>query len=224
LFFSVQFAIIGLMIITYQGVQSFRIQFGDTIIAYNPVSKESKYPSSSFGSDIVLTSLNHPDFNGVDNASRGDKKPFVISGPGAYEINDIAVQGFSSKTNYDGKEQINTIYLVSLENMNLCLLGVIQNSAELSPETKEALDGIDVLFVPIGGGEVLSPSDAYKLSVKLEPAIMIPMSFDSTGKDGGLKAFLKEGGEEGIKPQDKLTLKRKDLEGREGDIIVLSSS
>jgi L-ascorbate metabolism protein UlaG (beta-lactamase superfamily) len=212
------------MIITYQGVQSFRIQFSDTVIAYNPISKESEHSGSNFGADIVLVSLNHPDFNGIENASRGDKEPFVIDGPGAYEIGGIFIQGFASKTRYDGKEYINTVYLVSLENMNLCFLGAIQNSGEISLETKEALDGIDVLFVPIGSGDMLSPSDAYKLSVKLEPAISIPMSFDGTAKDVNLNTFLKEGGEEGVKVQDKLTLKKKDLEGREGDIIVLGSS
>jgi hypothetical protein len=33
---------------------------------------------------------------------------------------------------------------------------------------------------------------------------------------------LKEAGEESIKPIDKLTLKKKDLEGKMGDVVVLS--
>ena len=36
-----------------------------------------------------------------------------------------------------------------------------------------------------------------------------------------LKTFLKEAGEESQKPQDKLTLKKKDLEGKEADVVVL---
>jgi hypothetical protein len=36
-----------------------------------------------------------------------------------------------------------------------------------------------------------------------------------------LKTFLKEGGSEGLKPTEKLTVKKKDLEGKEGEIIVL---
>jgi hypothetical protein len=38
-----------------------------------------------------------------------------------------------------------------------------------------------------------------------------------------LKEFLKEAGNDKIKPVDKLTLKRKDLTGKEGDVVVLKS-
>ena len=36
-----------------------------------------------------------------------------------------------------------------------------------------------------------------------------------------MKQFLKEGGEEKTEPIDKLVIKKKDLEGKEGDIVVL---
>ena len=38
-----------------------------------------------------------------------------------------------------------------------------------------------------------------------------------------IKAFLKEGGQEGVKATDKLTIKAKELIGKEGEIIVLQS-
>ena len=38
-----------------------------------------------------------------------------------------------------------------------------------------------------------------------------------------LKAFLKEGGQEKVLPIEKLTIKAKELIGRQGDIVVLSS-
>jgi L-ascorbate metabolism protein UlaG (beta-lactamase superfamily) len=70
------------MVITYQGVQSFKVQFGDTVLAFDPVSKESKHKAASFGADIALVSVNHPDMNGASQASRGEKEAFVIKGPG----------------------------------------------------------------------------------------------------------------------------------------------
>lgn len=211
------------MIITHQGVQSFRIQFGDTVVSYNPISKESSFSSTSFGSDIVLISTDHPDMNGVDQSSRGDKSPFVVAGPGEYEIGGIFIRGFLSKTIYDKEEKINTIYLMNLENMNLCFLGALNSIDSISSETKEALDGIDILFVPIGGGEVLSPSDAYKLGVKLEAKIIIPMHYGKGINEKALKEFLEEAGEEKVKPIDKFTVKNKDLEGKEGEVVVISS-
>ncbi len=42
------------------------------------------------------------------------------------------------------------------------------------------------------------------------------------GAKDALKSFLKEAGSEGVQAVDKLTLKKKDLEGKEGEIIVLS--
>ncbi len=44
------------------------------------------------------------------------------------------------------------------------------------------------------------------------------------GVKDALKKYLKEAGEESVKPIDKLTIKRKDLEGKEGETIVLSAS
>jgi hypothetical protein len=38
-----------------------------------------------------------------------------------------------------------------------------------------------------------------------------------------LKKFLKESGAENVKPIDKLTIKKKDLEGKESEIIVLEA-
>ena len=209
------------MIITYYGGEFFKVQFGDTTLAFNPISKDSKLKSSRFGADIVLSTTYHSDFNGVEQVSHGDKKPFVISGPGEYEVKEVFIKGLPSESKYGGKDLVNTIYTVSLENMNICFLGALNNS-ELKNETVEALDEIDILFVPIGGDGVLDPAKAYKLAVSLEPKIIIPMHYGDVGANDALKVFLKEAGES-PKPEPKLTLKKKDLEGKEGDIVVLDS-
>ncbi|MDO8575643.1 MAG: MBL fold metallo-hydrolase, partial [bacterium] len=210
------------MIITYQGAEFVKIQFGDMTIALNPVSKDSKLPSSRFGADICLISANHPDFNGSDLVSHGDKKPIVIDGPGEYESKDVFIQGFASETEYGGKKSINTIYKILLEGMDICFLGAISNP-EIKNEVVEALDDIDILFVPIGGDGVLDPAKAYKLAVLLEPKIIIPIHYGDISKNkDALKIFVKESGDPAT-PQDKLTLKKKDLEGKEGDVMVLEA-
>jgi L-ascorbate metabolism protein UlaG (beta-lactamase superfamily) len=205
------------MIISYQGAQSFKVQFGDTVLAFDPVSKKSKFKANNFGADIALISLNHPDMNGVDQVNRGEKQAFIINGPGEYEIQGVFIKGLFSSSSYDGSEHINTIYTVNFENMNLCFLGALGNT-EIPSETKAGIDGVDILFVPIGGNGTLNPTEAYKFAVSLEPSIIIPMNFD----EKSLKTFLKEGGGEGVKPVEKLTIKKKDLEGKEGEIFVLS--
>ena len=198
----------------------FKVSFGDTTIAVNPISKDSKFKSTKFGSDITLVSLNSPEHNGADITSRGDKESFLINGPGEYEVSGVFIKGFPSKSKYGGEEKINTIYTVSLEGINLCFLGALGDK-DIPAKTKEDIDGIDILFVPIGGEGVLDSATAHKLAVQFEPKIIIPSHYGEVGLTNSLKTFLKEAGEEGIKPIDKLTIKRKDLEGKEGDVVVL---
>ncbi len=209
------------MIITYLGCEFFKVQFGDTTIALNPISKNSKLKNTRFFSDIALVSLNHEDMNGSENLSYNGKDPFVIQGPGEYETKGVFIKGFASKSNYGKAEMINTIYSISLENMNLCFLGALSD-IDLSAEVKEALGEVDVLFLPIGDEGVLDPSKAEKLAVELEAKLVIPMHYGDVGAKDALKKYLKEAGEEKVEPIDKLTLKRKDLDGKEGETVVLS--
>jgi hypothetical protein len=207
------------MIITYLGGAFVKVQFGDTILAFNPISKDSELKTSKFGADIVLSSINHSDMNGVDQVVFGDKKPFAISGPGEYEIKDVFIKGLPSQSDYDGEKRINTIYSVTLEGMNICFLGAV-STPELPKETDEAIEEVDILFVPIGGNGVLEPAPAYKLAVSIEPKIIIPILYDDAKGKDLLKAFLKEAGEN-PKPETKITLKKKDLEGKEAEVVVL---
>jgi L-ascorbate metabolism protein UlaG (beta-lactamase superfamily) len=157
--------------------------------------------------------------NGVDQVTFGDKKPFVISGPGEYEIKDVFIKGLPSDSEYGGEKRINTVYNVALEGMNICFLGAI-STVELPKATDEAIDQVDILFVPIGGAGVLDPAKAYKLAVSIEPKIIIPILYDD--KKDSLKQFLKEAGDN-PKPETKLTLKKKDLEGKEAEVMVVAS-
>ncbi len=209
------------MIVTYYGKQFFKVQFGDTVLAFNPISKESKTAekTAKFGADIALITTNHPDYNGIDNAAHGEKLPFAITGPGDYEIHDIFVKGVLSETEIGGKKYINTIYTLAIDNINLCFLGHL-SSKELTHDAREAIGSPDMVFVPIGGKDVLEAHEAHKLAVSLDPKIIIPMDYGPEKEGDALKLFLKEGGKTN-ESLDKLTIKRKDLDGREADIVVL---
>lgn len=205
------------MIISYQGVECFKISQGDLTLAVNPISKDSKSgPATRFGADITLITTNHADTNGRDQTSRGDKESFLIEGPGEYEIKEVFIKGFLSEAK-DGL--INTIYLISFEGMKLCFLGALANP-QLPAETLETLEDIDILFVPVGGAKdnnsVLDAAAAYKLAVSLEPSVIIPMHYTKET----LAQFLKEGGQK-IEAIDKFVVKKKDLDGKEGEIVVL---
>jgi hypothetical protein len=212
------FCYTGRMVITYLGKQFFKITQGDMVIAVNPIGKDSKAKASRFGAQITLITTNHPDYNGAENTFHGDTAPFVISGPGDYEVKGIFIKGILSESTIGGKKYINTIYSLSVDDISICFLGALSEGV-LSDSAREAIDTPDILFVPIGGGDMLAPSPAYKLAVSLDSKIIIPMDYDPAS----LKVFLKEGGDEKAVATDKLTLKRKDLEGKEGEIMVLTA-
>lgn len=207
------------MIISYFGRQHFKVQVGDLTVAFNPVSKEGKGKSTKYGADITLITTNHPDYNGAEQTEHGEKKPFVIRGGGEYEVKDIFIKGFNTVTKlHDGKkekEYQNTSYVLTIDNIRVTFLGAL--SQALQPEHKEIIDETDILFIPVGeDGFLLNPYDAQKLAVSLEPKLIIPMDYT----EKSLPIFLKESGAEKISPVDKLTIKRKDIEQKQGEIIL----
>lgn len=197
------------MVITYYGASCFKVQSGETVLAFNPPSKDSEFKSPRFQTNVVLISTNHKDYNGWENlsAKEENKPPFVIDGPGAYEIAGVYIKGIPNGSN--------TIYVLFLENIYFCHLGAFVEKT-LSPELKEEIGEIDILFVPIAAED--NGQKATQIAAQLEPKITIPMHY----QENSLKQFLREFGNGSIKPVEKLTTKKKDL-GEKNQVIVLES-
>lgn len=204
------------MTINYYGLGYVKIVSGDFSLAFNPPQK-APFKAPRFGADLALSSLRLPEYNGVELASLKDKTPFVIDGAGEYEIRGVFVKGVEA-AGPAGK--INTIYSVWLEGINLCHLGA-PASVEFSGEVKEALGEPDVLFVPTYGGETMAESAASRAATSLEAKVVIPLFYD--GSKEHLKKFLEEEGMEKIEPQEKLSLKKKDLTGEGSKLVVIKS-
>src|SRR4051812_19513348 len=99
------------MIITYNGCEFFKIAQGELVLAMNPVSKDSKTGiNARFGADIAFQSVNHPDYNGIEQLSYGEREPFIVKGPGDHEVKEIFIKGVPSEANLGGKKYVNTIY------------------------------------------------------------------------------------------------------------------
>ncbi|HWO07118.1 MAG TPA: MBL fold metallo-hydrolase [Candidatus Paceibacterota bacterium] len=206
------------MILTYHDGFCIRASAGDTTIVFGPVSKQSKkFKPTNFGADVALISLNHPDMNGAEEAGRGEKQPFVVTGPGEYEIKDIAAFGFGSTSKYGGHERINTVYSVTFDGLTIMYLGAVGTT--VLPKDIEDMDPPDVLVVPVGNEGALTAAEAHKLAVNLEAKIVIPVGYD----EKTLKQFLKEAGAEGVKAEEKLTIKKKDVAGKENEVVVLKA-
>ncbi len=202
------------MVITYLGNSYFKLTLGDLTIAINPPSKTMK--PTRFGADIALVTTNISECNDPETVSLGDKQPFVIDGPGSYEVKGLLFTGASSKTTIGKHDLINTVYGFELDGIKIAFLGLCADEKSLSAEAKEIATSADMVFVPIGD----DPTAAYKAATSYDPNVIIPYWYEATG----IARFLKEGGQEKNDAQDKATLKRRDLDGKEGSIIVLSAT
>ena len=204
------------MVITYYGLSCFKVQSGDLTIVFDPPSKDSELKPPRFEVHAALSSHAHPKHNGAKELpGKKEGGPFVISGPGEYEMDGLAIDGIPSFHDGAGGKKLgrNTIYKVKMEEITLCHLGDF-GEAELRPETLEAIGEVDVLFLPVGGKDVLDAEGAAKVLNQIEPKIAIPMHFSKPGE------FLEELGEKTLQAEEKFTFKKKEL-GAEGTKVVL---
>lgn len=206
------------MVIQHFGKQFFKISQGDFTVAVNPISKDSKeFDKAKFGSNVVLITTNHADYNGVDSATFGENTPFIINGPGEYEVGDMYVQGFESRTEIDGREYVNTIYLITLEDIKVVFMGALASKDAIPKHFIETVDEPDLFFVPIGGAGTTDAAAAQKIANSFNAKMVIPMDYDAAA----LKAFQKESGSEGVKPVERLTVKKKDFLGKQGEVVII---
>ncbi len=204
------------MIITYHGNQHIKLGLGDLTISYNPVSKEGKGKVTKYGADIAISSLHTPEYFGLEEVTHGNKSPFVITGPGEYETRGVFIKGVGVDTQTKKGAQINTIYTFTLDNMSICFLGSL--SKKLTGAVREFVDDADIVFVGEGVHvENLNPFELYQAAQSLNPKIIIPIGFGDTT----LPLFLKESGKDTREYVEKLTIKRKDIEQKNGEVIAL---
>jgi len=189
--------------ITWYGQACFRLRSRGLAVVTDPYSPEIGLKLPRLTATIVTVSHQHGDHNYVD-AVKGS--PFIISGPGEYEIEGIFVIGVS--TYHDAKQGQergkNTAYLIEFEGLTICHLGDLGHV--LTQEQVEQLNNVDILLIPVGGKYTLNGAKAAEVVSLLEPKIVIPMHYKVPGLEvpiEGVSRFLKE---LAIEPPAKLEL------------------
>ncbi len=205
------------MEIKYFGHSFFRLKGKEMVLVTNPfdTSLGLKIPPQT--ADIVLfSSPAKIELNKIINKPASREEMFVIDSPGEYEVGGVFVLGFSeSKT---------TFYVVTMDGLRLVFLGDL--SSKLSEKQIEEVDGVDILFLPVGNKEkLLAPKQAVEIINQVEPKIIIPMSYQIPGLKvdlAPLDTFLKEVEQEQKAPLDKLLI-TKDKLPLEKEVVVLNA-
>jgi hypothetical protein len=188
------------MNINWYGQSCFKLQNNEQTILIDPDSpKKDGLKGPNFKANIIL-------LTDVKEATEKTIKEdaFLINMPGEYEVNGVFVYGVAVKS----KENNLIVYQLTVDEIKYGVLGSINSL--LSGKELDRLDGVDVLFVPIGGEGVLNIDQAVELLNAIEPQIVIPCCFDSS--DQAIKEkFLKEAGIKEKETLSKISIKSKDL-------------
>ncbi len=184
------------MEINWYGHSCFRLsERGMASVVNDPFDhRQVGYEALKLKADIVTISQDSPEYNYLPGV-KGD--PYVITGPGEYEVGGVFITG--TQTNGVSKknesELRNTLYLIDYNGIAIAHLG---NLNRVPSQTEvEALGSIHVALVPVGGGSGLTAAKAAEVISLLEPSIVIPMHYAtplSTIKLDPLSKFLKEMG------------------------------
>ena len=167
----------------------------------------------NLAADIVLINKNEASYNNME-AIGGT--PFVITNPGEYEIKNVFVYGLK---NGDGQ----TVYVLEIDDVVIMHLGGIK---KLSAEVLERAEHVDILLIPVGGGDVLDAKQAGVLANEIQPRVVIPIHYktkDSKGSLDGVEKFLKEMGAQKAETMNKIKLSKKDLPQEEMKVMVLTN-
>jgi L-ascorbate metabolism protein UlaG (beta-lactamase superfamily) len=212
------------MTITWYGHACFKItnQGGHLTVITDPFDKKIGLTPPRGTADVVSISHDHYDHNNVKAIS---PDPFVINGPGEYEVKEIRVTGILSYHDQKKGEErgTNTIYLMEIDRIRVCHLGDL-GQAKLTDKQLEAIGQVDILMIPVGGKYSLGAAEAVKVIKQIEPHLIIPMHYKLPGLTidlANVKDFLKEMGLNGKQAVDRLTIKKKDLILKEMEVVVM---
>jgi len=193
-----------------------------TRIVIDPYENNTGLKLPLLQADLVLITHNRDNSN--IRAVKGN--PFIISESGEYEVKEVFIRGMSSICSSHEEKDLeeNIIYLIEVEGIKICHLGNL-GQKELTVEQLENIGDSDILMLPVGGKYTIDAETAQKITNQIEPKIIIPMYYKIKGLKidlDGVDEFLKTMGQEDLKEQEEINIKKGDLPA-ETKIIVLRS-
>ena len=210
--------------IQYLGHSAFRIKGKSCVVVTDPYGAQAGKLPAGVTANIVTVSHDHFDHNEVKSVAGS---PFVVNGPGEYEVGGVSIVGIP--TWHDDQEGAqrgeNTAYVIEMDGLRLVHLGDLGH--KLAQDQLEQMGAIDVVMIPVGGVYTLDAKEAAGVVKQVDPWVVIPMHYQQAGLDAGsfgqlsgVDVFLKERGKSEVQPVPKLVVSADRLPG-ELQVVVL---
>jgi len=208
------------MEITWYGHSCFRVTERSlpTIVADPYDHTKVGYKPLKVKGEIVTVSHDAPGHNFVKGV-KGTQ--WELSGPGEYEIGGIFITGVAIR---EPKQDRNMVFIYDYDGVAIAHLGDMQKAP--TQTQVEAFGTVDVLMVPVGGGNALNAAKAAEVIAMIEPGIVIPMHYKTPGsslKLNALRQFLQEMGLSNGKPEPSLKVTRASIP-EETKVVVLEAA
>jgi L-ascorbate metabolism protein UlaG (beta-lactamase superfamily) len=214
--------------IQFLGHACVRLRGRDGIVLCDPFNRSIGVDIGRPTAHIVTVSHDHPDHNNVAAVRPMREKLFTVDAPGEYEVGGVLITGV--RTFHDkakGAERgFNTVFVIHLDDVTFCHLGDLGH--ELSQAQLEAIGDVDVLFVPVGGGETIGPAEASNVIAQIEPRVVVPIHYATSQLSfeyelAPLDNFTHEMGLKEIVTEEKLSVTSSNLppEGQQARVVVL---
>lgn len=215
--------LITIMQIFWHGYSSVRIESknGEQVctLVTDPFENEAaiRFPRTLEPDVVALSHQDRKRFN--LEAVQG--KPFLISDPGEYEVKGVFINGIQDPAADEGLVRP-VIYRFFSEGMSIAFLGQLHR--KLTDAELEQLENIDILLLPVGGGDALEADKAADVITDVEPRMVIPLNYAVKGskkKLSDVEAFCKHLGACERQDMTRLKIQKKDLPADATVVAVL---
>lgn len=183
------------MKIRWYGHACFKLDFANgPYVVTDPFDDHVGYPLCDASADIVTASHGHGDHNYVESIQG---KPTVLNRAGMFTFDDLVVHAVKSHHDANGGAQRgdNLIFIFESDGLKIAHLGDLGHEPDLKQYA--ALDGADVLLIPIGGYYTIDTATALKIIDHVKPKLTIPMHFNTAVMNFPItdeKQFVEVGG------------------------------
>lgn len=160
---------------------------------------------------VVVSTAPHPWHN---NTSAAGSDAIVIDHSGEYESGGVffTLLPIMNGNGLGTKDQPASVLKIQAEGINLVYTGSLK--MPIPPEIEDELGNVDILLLPVGGGDLANAEQATKLMREIEPRVVVPLAYaqaDVKPKLGTVANFLSEAGLKASAPEDGWRVAKKDL-------------